>query len=68
MEQTMDDFPKNLSQPARRALASQNIHNLRQLSKFSKEYLAGLHGIGPKAIRQLEEALNMQGLQFLSKS
>lgn len=68
MEQNMDDFPKNLSQPARRALASQNIHNLKQLSTFSKEYLAGLHGIGPKAIRQLEEALAMQGLQLSNKS
>ncbi len=59
-----DDFPSGLSQPARRALANADIKNLEQLAGFSKNYIKQLHGIGPKALEQLQQALGERGLAF----
>lgn len=67
MSKASIDLPNNLSQPARRALASLHIDSLNQLTEISKKSLAKYHGIGPKTIRQLEEALSEHGLQFLTK-
>lgn len=53
-----------LSAPARRALESQGISTLKQLSKFSENELLELHGIGPSAIPILKTALKEKDLQF----
>ncbi len=58
------DFTKGLSAPAKRALESAGIKNVRQLSKFSKENILELHGIGKTAIPILEAALKENGLAF----
>ena len=47
------DLPAGLSQPAQRALAGAGISQLQQLSSFREGEIKQLHGIGPKAIRQL---------------
>lgn len=47
------DFPDNLGQPARRALAGAGYHRLEQLTGVTEAQLGALHGIGPKALRQL---------------
>ena len=60
----MDSFPK-LSQPAYRALASAGYTNLKQLAGTSKRELQKLHGMGPNAIKKIEEALAEQGLSPL---
>jgi DNA integrity scanning protein DisA with diadenylate cyclase activity len=57
------DFPK-IGAPALRALNNAGYTRLEQLSNISKENLAQLHGIGPKALRILQEALGAKGLAF----
>jgi hypothetical protein len=58
-----DGLPK-IGAPATRALAAAGYTRLSQLSKVSETDLAKLHGVGPKAIRILREALAGAGLSF----
>jgi hypothetical protein len=57
-------FPSNLSQPARRALAGAGYTRLEQLTGTSEAEIKQLHGMGPKAIGQLRQALDASGLSF----
>ncbi len=57
-------FPRGVSQPAIRALASAGYTHLDQLAGASETDLAKLHGMGPKALRILAEALREQGKSF----
>lgn len=61
------DFPDNLAQPARRALAGAGYERLEQLAAVTEAQLKALHGIGPKSLRQLRSALNTRGLSFASE-
>jgi DNA repair protein RadC len=58
------DLPQGLSQPAQRALAGAGIQSLKELAKFSRAEIKQLHGIGPKALAQLQHALDAKGLSF----
>src|ERR1051325_1322358 len=57
------DLPK-MSQPAHRALAGAGIQNLKQVTKFSESEIKGLHGMGPKALGELRQALAERGWSF----
>jgi hypothetical protein len=57
------DLPK-LSAPARRALAGAGYVRLEQLSEVSEADIAALHGMGPKALRALRDALGERSLSF----
>jgi predicted flap endonuclease-1-like 5' DNA nuclease len=59
-----DDLPEKLSQPARRALKGAGITRLEQLATISEAELKRLHGMGPKGIRLLREAMSEHGLSF----
>ncbi len=59
-----DDFPPKLSKPAQRALANAGYTKLGQLTKVTEAELAKLHGMGPKALGQLREALVAVGKSF----
>lgn len=61
--QSHSDLPK-ISAPAGRALAAAGVSQLRDLTKFSEQEVRQWHGIGPKALDQLREALKRQGLSF----
>jgi hypothetical protein len=63
-QEKTDDFPKQLSQPARRALASAGYTRLAQLSEVSEAEIAKLHGMGQKGIETLRFALEAKGLSF----
>ena len=54
-------FPKDVSQPAIRALASAGYTEVDQLAGASEKHLATLHGMGPKALRIIGETLRAQG-------
>ncbi len=54
-------LPK-IGAPATRALNSAGYTQLSQLAGFPRADLAKLHGMGPKALRILEAALEEQGL------
>lgn len=64
--QPESDLPDELAQPARRALAGAGYQHLEQLTKISEDAIKHLHGVGPKAIEQLRQALSAQGLSFAS--
>lgn len=58
------DFPKT-SKPAERALIGAGYTRLEQLDGVSEKELLKLHGMGPKAIRILKEALEARGMSLL---
>jgi hypothetical protein len=55
------NFPKGVSNPAKRALASVGVTELDQLTRFTEAELARLHGMGPKALGILKAALAERG-------
>ncbi len=57
------EFPK-MSQPAHRALASAGYTRLDQLTQVTEQEVLKLHGMGPKAIRELRAALAERGQTF----
>ena len=54
-------FPKGIGAPATRALTGAGYTDLRQLAGVPAAELKRLHGMGPKALRLLQEALEQQG-------
>lgn len=62
------DLPAGLGAPAQRALAGAGITRLEQLAAMSEAEITRLHGIGPKALGQLRDALAAKGLSFESKN
>ncbi len=58
---TWDDLLDTLSAPARRALESAGIRNLRDLAARSEEELLDLHGLGPKSLGPIRRALADSG-------
>ena len=50
--------------PALRALATAGIRSMSQLANWSERDLLQLHGMGPKGVRMLEEALVAEGLSL----
>jgi len=59
-----DDLPAGLSNPARRALLAVGVRRLDQVARLTEAELCRLHGIGPKALDQLQHALDAIGLSF----
>ena len=63
-----DDAPRTalpkIGQPATRALANAGYTRLEQLTAVTPADLLALHGVGPRAIQLLREALTAQGLHF----
>ena len=57
-------FPQGLSQPTLRALASAGYDHLEQLSTVTEASLMCLHGLGPKALDKLRDALIEINLSF----
>ena len=59
-------WPSGVSQPAIRALNAAGYFRLEELSGASESTLLTLHGMGPKAIRVIKEALAERGLKPLA--
>lgn len=57
-------FPKGISAPATRALQAAGYSELRQLADVPAAELKKLHGMGPKALRLLQEALQREGMSL----
>lgn len=64
--QQENNLPK-IGQPATRALAGIGIQKLEQLTRFSESQILQLHGLGPKALGILRQALADRGLSFSKK-
>lgn len=61
------DLPK-LAAPAQRALAQAGYTRLEQLHNLRESELRALHGMGPKAIGVLRQALADRGWSFASET
>lgn len=58
------DLPHAIGNPARRALANAGYSRLEQLTQVRESDLLRMHGVGPKAIERLREALQSRGQSF----
>ena len=57
-------FLSLLSAPARRALQNAGIATLTELSNYSEQEILDLHGMGPKSLTILRQALQEVKLDF----
>jgi hypothetical protein len=62
--QTTPDFPKGLAAPAIRAITGAGYTRLDQLTKVTEAELLELHGMEPKAIGIIRDALKAKGKSF----
>ena len=71
----MDSFKKTtqeinlpkISNPATNALTNAGYYRLEQFTKVTEADILKLHGVGPKGVRILNEALREKGLSFAKK-
>ncbi|MDN5893098.1 MAG: helix-hairpin-helix domain-containing protein [Nocardioides sp.] len=61
----MTELPK-VGAPATRALHGAGYASLESLAAASQNHLLALHGLGPRAIRIITEALTEAGLPTLT--
>jgi hypothetical protein len=64
---TDTNLPK-IAAPARRALDAAGIHSLAELARHTEAEIAALHGMGPKALATLRDALVEHGQGFTHES
>ncbi|MFI5064218.1 MAG: hypothetical protein ACHP9Z_09605 [Streptosporangiales bacterium] len=57
-------LPGNIGAPATRALTAAGYTELRQLAGVPAAELKKLHGVGPKALRLIQEELQRQGMSL----
>ena len=62
------EFMSHLAAPARRALENAGLTSLELLSQQSEAEVLKLHGMGKRALLQLNEMLNAAGWQFRNDS
>jgi hypothetical protein len=63
VEDEATDLPR-LPAPARRAVLGAGYTRLEHLTEVSESEVMQLHGMGPKAMRVLRDALHERGLSF----
>ena len=61
---TESNLPIQLEKPALRALHGAGYFRLEQLAGLTEDELLKLHGMGPKAIEQIRNALAAEDLLF----
>jgi predicted flap endonuclease-1-like 5' DNA nuclease len=58
------ELPTRMGKVAPRELANHGYTRFTQLTTVTRAELLAIHGVGPKAIRILEEELAARGLSF----
>lgn len=58
------EFPHATGNPAKNALHAIGITTLEQVSQMTEKELLAIHGVGPKAVAALREAMAARGLEF----
>jgi hypothetical protein len=64
MKAPESDLPKDIAAPATRALVAAGYTRLTQLANVPVAELKQLHGVGPRALARLQDALDHQGLSL----
>ena len=59
-----NSLPNGLARPAIRALTSAGYLQLEQFTQLSEAEVLKLHGMGPKAIMTIKNALEEKGIAF----
>jgi hypothetical protein len=57
-------LPRGIGAPATRALTVAGYSHLAQLDGVPADALAPLHGVGPKALKVLQDALEKHGMSL----
>lgn len=57
------DLPR-IGRPANSALLEAGVTMLAQVARIGRGELLAMHGVGPKAVRILAEALSERGIDF----
>ena len=55
-------LPAGIGRPALRALTAAGATSLHELCRFSEANLRQMHGVGPRALSLLKDALAREGL------
>jgi hypothetical protein len=63
-EEVEHDFPRSIGRPATNALVHAGYTRLSQLDGVPARDVLALHGVGPKAVRLLQDALAAQGMRM----
>ena len=58
------EFPDRMGKVALQALALNGYTRYEELTRVTVKELSRIHGVGPRAIRILEEELKARGLSF----
>jgi predicted flap endonuclease-1-like 5' DNA nuclease len=58
------DLPNPIGKTAARELSLHGITSLRKVAEHSKKDLLAIHGVGPKAVAILADALAEQGMSY----
>lgn len=58
------DLPNEIGKTAARELSRRGIASLEQVARHSRKELLAIHGVGPKAIGILGEAMAAKGLGY----
>jgi hypothetical protein len=58
------DLPAGIGRPARRALVAKGYRRLDDLDGVSADEIADLHGVGPRALQRLRQAMEDRGLSL----
>ena len=64
LDGTKYGFPPGMSEPSLRALLDAGYDSLEAVAAATPKQLLDLHGMGPKGIRLLREALAARGMSF----
>ncbi|CAG9621832.1 helix-hairpin-helix domain-containing protein [Sutcliffiella rhizosphaerae] len=62
------DLPSKIGKPATRALVRAGYLRLEQFTELTESDVLKLHGMGPKAMGIIKDALEEKGLSFARKS
>ncbi len=62
-----EQFPRGVAEPALRALLAAGLTRLEHLTTVTERELLAKHGMGPKAVRILGDALKLRGWSFKSR-
>lgn len=68
IDPTQYGFPRGMSQPALSALLAAGITTLEQVAAAGATDILKLHGVGPKSIPLLRQALADRGLTFADEA
>lgn len=63
----LTEFPRAIGRPAAGALVHVGLSTWAALSGQKRVTVAAIHGVGPKALRELDEGLDQRGMSWAAQ-